>query len=79
MQLGADELINPEDLEYETEHEQRKRNWSSKDIVYNVNLRDYFQTQLAEMANQLGEARYSDIMQNVDVETRKNMQDYVQL
>jgi len=31
------------------------------------------------MANQLGEARYNDIMQNVDLETRKNMQDYVQL
>ena len=33
LQLGSDELVSPEDLDYETEHEHRKRHWSAKDLV----------------------------------------------
>ena len=33
LQLGSEELVSAEDLEYETEHEHRKRHWSAKDLV----------------------------------------------
>ncbi len=45
--------------------------------VHTINLRDYFQSQLSDLAGQLGKARYDEIMQNVDVETMNNMKEYI--
>merc|ERR1712095_65016 len=66
-----------EDLDYETEHEHRKRELNKNDIVYTVDLREYFQTQIRNLYGQLGETRYTEIMSNVDVETMKNMQEFI--
>lgn len=79
LQLGSDELVSPEDLDYETEHEHRKRHWSAKDLVHTINLRDYFQSQLADLAAQLGKLRYDEIMGNVDIETMNNMKEFIQV
>ncbi len=51
-----------EDAEYETEHEHRKREMATKDIVHTIDLRDYFQTQVKSLYAQLGETHYSEIM-----------------
>ena len=72
-----DLLGSLEDLDYETEHEHRKRELNKNDIVFTVDLREYFQTQIKQLYNQLGETQYTEIMRNVDVETMKNMQEFV--
>jgi hypothetical protein len=42
-------------------------------------LRDYFQSQLADLAAQLGKLRYEEIMGNVDIETMNNMKEFIQV
>ena len=72
-----DLLGSLEDLDYETEHEHRKRELNKNDIVFTVDLREYFQSQIKNLYTQLGETQYTEIMSNVDVETMKNMQEFV--
>ena len=72
-----DLTISSEDLDYETEHEHRKRELNKGDIVYTVDLREYFQSQIRNLYGQLGETRYTEIMSSVDVETMKNMQEFI--
>lgn len=72
-----DLTVSSEDLDYETEHEHRKRELNKTDIVYKVDLRDFFQTQIRNLHSQVGETRYTEIMSNVDVETMKNMQEFI--
>jgi hypothetical protein len=45
--------------------------------VHTVNLRDYFQSQMSDLATQLGKHRYDEIMHNVDVETINNMKEFI--
>ena len=45
--------------------------------VHTINLRDYFQSQLSDLAGQVGKIRYDEIMSNVDVETMNNMKEYI--
>ena len=42
-------------------------------------LKDYVQGQVHGMAQQLGESNYKEIINNVDVETRDNLLEYVSL
>lgn len=72
-------LGSSEDLDYETEHEHRKRELNKSDIVHTVDLREYFQSQIKNLYSQLGETQYSEIMRNVDAETMKNMQEYIKV
>ena len=69
--------ISSEDLDYETEHEHRKRELNKADSVYTVDLREFFQSQIQNLYGQVGQTRYSEIMSNVDVETMKNMQEFI--
>ena len=71
------DLTSTEDAEYETEHDLRKRQYASSDFVHTMDLREVFQNQVRQLSVQLGETRYSEIMNNVDVETMKNMRDYI--
>lgn len=58
-----------------------ERNWKLQVLsfsqVHTVNLRDYFQSQVAEFASQVGKFRYDEIMLNVDVETLNNMKEFI--
>ena len=45
--------------------------------VHTINLRDYFQSQLSDLAVQVGKVRFDEIMSNVDVETMNNMKEYI--
>ncbi|XP_040583365.1 importin-11 [Lepeophtheirus salmonis] len=66
-----------DNAEYETEHEARKRRLASCDSVHSVDLREYFQTQLAGLYQQIGQSRYSEMIENIDVETKANMKEFV--
>ena len=48
-------------------------------LVHTIVLKDYVQSQVNTMARQLGETNYKEIINNVDVETRDNLMEYVSL
>ena len=50
-----------------------------QDPVHTIVLKDYVQSQVNAMAMQLGESNYKEIINNVDVETRDNLMEYVSL
>jgi len=74
----GDAVLDTDDIDYETEHDSRKRQVAMQDPVHTVVLKDYLQAQVTQMAQQLGE-NYKQIILNVDVETRDNLLDYVVL
>jgi len=74
----GDAVLDTDDIDYETEHDSRKRQVAMLDPVHTVVLKDYVQLQITQMSQQLGE-NYIQIIQNVDVETRDNLLEYVNL
>jgi len=74
----GDAVLDTDDIDYETEHDSRKRHIAMQDPVHTVVLKDYVQSQVSLMSQQLGE-NYKEIIMNVDVETRDNLLEYVTL
>ena len=66
-----------DDINYETEHDTRKRKAWALDPIRTVNLIECFQTHLVKLQNQLGNTKYAEIMGNVDVETMDNIKQFV--
>ena len=75
----GDAVLDTDDIDYETEHDSRKRHVAMQDPVHTIVLKDYVQSQVNGMAMQLGENNYKEIINNVDVETRDNLLEYVTL
>lgn len=75
----TDSILDTDDIDYETEHDSRKRQVAMQDPVHTVVLKEYVQAQVTVMAQQLGENNYKEIIMNVDVETRDNLLEYVRL
>merc|ERR1719213_98276 len=75
----GDVVLDTDDIDYETEHDSRKRQIAMQDPVHTIVLKDYVQSQVNSMALQLGESNYKEIINNVDVETRDNLMEYVSL
>ena len=75
----GDAVLDTDDIDYETEHDSRKRHVAMQDPVHTIVLKDYVQSQVNGMAMQLGENNYKEIINNVDVETRDNLMEYVTL
>lgn len=72
----TDAVLDTDDIDYETEHDSRKRQVAMQDPVHTVVLKDYVQSQVKQMAGQLGENNYQEIIMNVDVETRENLAEF---
>lgn len=53
--------------------------YSVQDPVHTIVLKEFVQSQVNRMAQQLGEVNYKEIISNVDVETRDNLLEYVAL
>merc|ERR1711963_397471 len=75
----GDVVLDTDDIDYETEHDSRKRQIAMQDPVHTIVLKEYVQAQVTRMAQQLGETNYKEIIMNVDVETRDNLLEYVAL
>merc|ERR1711915_611325 len=75
----GDVVLDTDDIDYETEHDSRKRQIAMQDPVHTIVLKEYVQSQVNAMALQLGETNYKEIIGNVDVETRDNLLEYVTL
>ncbi|CAG2054934.1 unnamed protein product [Timema podura] len=69
--------VSEDDLDYETEHDQRRRMLAATDPVHTIVLRDYLQTQLTELQQQLGTSQFEQLVQTVDVETLSQARLYV--
>ncbi|QQP56718.1 Zgc:91897 [Caligus rogercresseyi] len=68
-----------ENADYETEHEARKRRLASSDSIHSVDLREYFQSQLAGLYQQIGQSKYTEMIENIDIETKSNMKEFVSI
>ena len=90
----GDVVLDTDDIDYETEHDSRKRQIAMQvenhhlsfhhlsplqDPVHTIVLKEHVQAQVTRMAQQLGETNYKEIIMNVDVETRDNLLEYVAL
>lgn len=67
------------DVGYESEHEYRREKIALSDPVHTIALRDYFQTQLSELQNQVGASQFEQLLQTVDSETLEQVREYVVL
>ena len=52
----GDVVLDTDDIDYETEHDSRKRQIAMQDPVHTIVLKDYVQSQVNSMALQLGDA-----------------------
>ncbi|XP_066994048.1 importin-11 [Anabrus simplex] len=68
-----------DDVDYETEHDHRRKQLASQDPVHTIVLKDYFQAQILELQNQVGPSHFEQLKQTVDIETFEQARDYVVL
>ncbi|KDR15146.1 importin-11 [Zootermopsis nevadensis] len=68
-----------DDVDYETEHDHRRKQLAVSDPVHTIALRDYFQAQMSELQNQVGASHFEQLMQTVDIETMEQVREYVVL
>lgn len=74
--LGQDD---DDDVDYETEHDHRRNQLAAADPVYTIALKDYFQSQLIALQNQVGATQFEQLKQTVDVETLEQAREFVVL
>lgn len=65
--------------DYETEHDQRRRQLAVSDPVHTVILRDFFQAQVIELQNQVGSTQFDQLLQTVDCETMEQVREYIRV
>nr|XP_023029960.1 importin-11 [Leptinotarsa decemlineata] len=64
---------------YETDHDQRKRQLVLSDPVHTIILKDYLQSQLCELRNQVGMEQFQQLLHCVDVDTLSQLKEYITL
>ncbi|CAH1155509.1 unnamed protein product [Phaedon cochleariae] len=64
---------------YETDHDERKKLLVLSDPVHTIVLKDYLQSQLFELRNQVGLQQYQQLLQCVDGDTLSQLKDYITL
>ncbi|XP_054286364.1 importin-11-like [Macrosteles quadrilineatus] len=67
------------DIDYKTEHDQRREQLAASDPVYQLELQKYFGEQLKELQNQAGPLVFAQLLQTVDADTLQQVRDYVPL
>ncbi|CAG9854440.1 unnamed protein product [Phyllotreta striolata] len=73
---------SPSDFEdndgyYETDHNQRKKQLVLSDPVHTIALKDYLQSQMFALKNQVGLQQYEYLLQSVDEDTLSQLKDYI--
>ncbi|CAH1127188.1 unnamed protein product [Ceutorhynchus assimilis] len=61
---------------YETDHDHRKKQLILSDPVHNIVLRDYLQSQIFALQNQIG-PQYKDLIATLDAEVVSQLKDYI--
>ncbi|KAK9880322.1 hypothetical protein WA026_010202 [Henosepilachna vigintioctopunctata] len=62
---------------YETDHVQRKKQLILIDPVHTIVLKDYFQSQILVLKNQLGPSQYEQLIGLMDSDTMSQLKEYV--
>jgi len=73
-------LLSESDIAFEdneNEHSKRKKQLSLRDPVHCVELRGYFKSQLEQMQSTLGPVNFEELIQTVDVETMRQVQEFI--
>lgn len=75
---------SPSDFEdgdgyYETDHNQRKKQLILSDPVHTIVLKDYLQSQMFALKNQVGLQQYEFLIQSVDEDTLSQLREYITL
>ncbi|XP_025833971.1 importin-11-like isoform X1 [Agrilus planipennis] len=68
--------FQPESENYETDHDQRKKQLILLDPVHNIVLKDYFQSQLLELQRQIGPVNFEQMLQMVDPDVLLQIKKY---
>ncbi|XP_044757044.1 importin-11 [Coccinella septempunctata] len=61
----------------ETEHDQRKKQLIYTDPVHTIVLKEYFQSQMFSLKNQLGLPQYEQLLSLVDADTMSQLKEYI--
>ncbi|CAH0559233.1 unnamed protein product [Brassicogethes aeneus] len=64
---------------YETDHDQRKKQLVLSDPVHTVILKDYLQSQLSELKNQIGITHYQQLCQSLDANTVSQLEEFISI
>ncbi|XP_012268880.2 importin-11 [Athalia rosae] len=68
-----------EDVDYETEHEQRRRRLAFGDPVHSVSLQDTLQAQLISLRRLIGESQFDQMMLTLNADTDQQLKEYISL
>ncbi|XP_046626086.1 importin-11 [Neodiprion virginianus] len=68
-----------EDVDYETEHEQRRRRLAFGDPVHSVSLQDTLQAQLIALRRFVGESQFDQMMLTLNSDTDQQLKEYISL
>uniref|UniRef100_A0A1B6L138 Importin-11 n=1 Tax=Graphocephala atropunctata TaxID=36148 RepID=A0A1B6L138_9HEMI len=81
MWSGPDSSPNSQydDVDYKTEHDQRREQLAASDPVYQLELEKYFCSQLLELQNQMGPVVFTQMARAVDADTLQQVREYVPL
>ncbi|KAG8311858.1 Importin-11 [Homalodisca vitripennis] len=81
MWSGPDSSPNSQydEVDYKTEHDQRREQLAATDPVYQLELLKYFRSQLLELQNQVGPVVFAHMVQRVDGDTLQQVREYVPL
>ncbi|KAF5275843.1 hypothetical protein FQR65_LT04081 [Abscondita terminalis] len=61
---------------YETDHDHRKKQLILSDPVHTIVLKDYFQAQMHQLRNQIGQTQYEQLLQMVETDTLSQINEY---
>lgn len=65
------------DSYYETDHDQRQKQLILSDPVHTIVLKDYLQSQVLELKNQVGQLPYEQLWSRVEPDTLSQLKDYI--
>ncbi|XP_015591574.1 importin-11 isoform X2 [Cephus cinctus] len=68
-----------EDVDYETEHAQRKRRLAIGDPVHSVSLKDTFQSQLITLRRLVGDNQFDQLMLTITPDVEQQLKEYISL
>jgi len=68
----------PENEEWATENDMRKKRLAAQDVVYTVDLHQLFRNEVGNLRLRLGEPTFTEVMSTVDVETMQMVKSHLE-
>lgn len=71
--------LHDDDVDYETEHEKRRKRLSYNDPVHSASLKYTLQSQLLTLRGMVGDNQFDQLMQTISVGISEQLKDYISL